>query len=199
MGTGKTHLFWSNYFKLHREFFHVLWCSNKLASIAHCTDCSSIYFDIAIAPKNFNRSNGKEIQKIQWELHFSTILWNCSNFSRNQKNGYGQLLIWVINYLWYCGFLSPLIVPWRDFAESNHMRIQGLCNLNCTFSAGHPGQKIESHCFLKVFFFKGVGKYDSNDDTFLKQQITQSLWNLHQCQRSWWSDTIQDKKTNPNC
>lgn len=29
---------------------------------------------------------------------------------------------------------------------------------------GDPGQKTESHCFLRVCFFKSIGRYDSNDD-----------------------------------
>lgn len=62
MGNGKIHLFLSS---CTEDFCMYYDAQSNWHQIAHCTNCSSIHFNIAIAPKNFNRSNGKELQKIQ--------------------------------------------------------------------------------------------------------------------------------------
>lgn len=61
----------------------------------------------------------------------------------------------------------------RETAESNHTCTEGLCNTNACFFVGFLSRR-QSHCFLKVCFFKSVGRYGSNDN-FLKQ-TTQKQW-----------------------
>ena len=110
MGNGdwkKIHPPLSKRFKLHRGFFHTLQCSSN--QIGRWPTVLIVQAYIGILPllkKNFNRSNGKGIQKKNSELHFSTTFWNCSNFPQNGKNGYIQFSKRLINYHCYCSFLS---------------------------------------------------------------------------------------------
>lgn len=84
----------------------------------------------------------------------------------------------------------------RETVESNCVCMEGLCNTKCTFLCGWSWAEDRVTAFWRSAFSKVLGGMTAMIIFWNRLHRSNEL---HQSQRSWWTDILKQKNPNPNC